>query len=139
MDHLSDERSPAKPPQTYSVGPEGIDEDIVSSQGMDVEQKSPRGVCLIGVIGLAPGQLGQEPGVHRAEVHLAGLDALPQQGLVLEQPGQFGPRKIGVDDETGAGPHLRFDAGPPEAFADGYGAFALPNHGLAQGFAVGVS
>src|SRR4051794_7658646 len=48
----------------------------------------------------ATGEVPHEPGVDRTEQHLAGLCALSQFIVTVEQPGDFGSREVGIGNEA---------------------------------------
>ena len=47
------------------------------------------------------GELPDEPGIDRPEGQFAMLRPLARTGYVIEQPSQFAPGKVGVDDQPG--------------------------------------
>ena len=102
---------------------------IVPLQGVDVKEHGPGGVGVVGHMGLAAGELPDQPGFHGAEEQLAPPGPLPDAGDVLQNPAQLGSGKVGVDDQAGfAAVGLRQALGL-EAVAVLAGAAALPDDG----------
>ncbi len=82
---------------------------------------------------LAAGQPPQQIAVHRAEQQLAAHCALARAGHMIEDPGDFGAGKIGIDDQAGLGRDRGLVAFALEFGADVGGAAVLPDDGAMHG------
>jgi hypothetical protein len=97
---------------------------------VNVEQQGARGVGHVGGVHAAAGQPPHQPGVDGAERQLAPAGLLACAGHVVEQPLQFGARKVGVDHQPGFGLHQRCQPVGTQAGAGGFGAAVLPDDGV---------
>ena len=107
---------------------------VIPRQGVDVEHHGAAGVGVIGHMGAAAGQLPDQPGLHRAKQQLPGLGPRPHAGHVVQDPFQLGGREVCVDDQARFLPER---LGQPFGFqlvAQGAGAAALPDDGMADRF-----
>ena len=103
---------------------------------VQVEQHGARGIAHIG--GMHPRatltacELPQQPTVHRAKRQIA----LPCQGArarhMVEQPFEFGARKIRVDHQPGFVPHQLLQAARAKFGAQCFSAPVLPHDGVVQ-------
>ena len=79
------------------------------------------------------GELEQQPAVDGAEGQLAALGALARAWHVVEQPGEFGRRKIRIEQQAGARGDLVFEPGGAQRLAGSGGAPVLPDDGGRDG------
>ena len=86
-------------------------------------------------MGLAAGQLPDQPGFHGAEQQLALLGLLPCALDVFQDPAQLGAGEVRVDDQAGLGAEGIGQALFLQAVAILTGAAALPDDGVVDGFA----
>src|SRR5581483_12156499 len=104
-----------------------------------VEQHRARGVGGVDDVARAAGEVPDEPAVDGTEGELAGLGAaLQASASVVEQPAQLRAGEVGVDDEARARAHLVREAAGPQLVAEGRGAPALPDDGIADRAAGGA-
>ena len=75
----------------------------------------------------AGGQIPDQPRVNRSEGEPAPLRVLPRPLNMIQSPAQLGGGEIRIQQETGAGPHLRFHAAPPQFIAERGRAAILPD------------
>ena len=106
---------------------------VIPAQFVDIKQHRARGVAH--VRHMASAQLEGEPAVDRAKGQLALFRARTHAGQVLQQPGQLGGGKIGVQFKPGALPDERGMAAGAQQVAGGRGAPVLPHDGRADGAA----
>ena len=88
-------------------------------------------------MGLAAGELPDQPGFHSAEQQFAPLCTLSCAGDIFQQPVQLGAGEVGVDHQTGLGPEGVGQALFLQAVAVLTGSAALPDNGMVNGFAGG--
>ena len=81
---------------------------------------------------LATGQLPEQPAIDGAERQLTRLGARPGAGDIIQQPGQFGGGKIGIQQQAGLVPHHVFMASIPQTLTCRGGAPVLPDNGLGK-------
>ena len=74
---------------------------VVPSPRVDVEQQRARGVGDVGGVDLAAGQPPQQEAVDGAEGEFAALGALARARDMIEQPGDLGAGEIGVEHQAG--------------------------------------
>jgi hypothetical protein len=94
---------------------------------MDVEQQRARCVADVGNVRAATGKVPDEPAVDGAERQLAALGARTGAVDVLEQPRDFGARKIGIDLQSAQLAHPVFDAAFAQVGAGLSGPSILPD------------
>ena len=68
---------------------------------MDVEEQRARGIGGVARMHFPAGETPQQVAIDGAEQKLAFFGARPRAGDVIENPGDLGAGKIGVDDEAG--------------------------------------
>jgi len=74
----------------------------------------------------AGGQMPDEPAIYRAEQQLAPLRLLLRAGDAVEQPANFGPGKIRVEQQARTGAECRFMPFGLQPLADGVRLPGLP-------------
>ena len=89
---------------------EKFEESGVPFAGAEVEQESARGVGDIGGVNFAAGELPEEPSVDGTEREFAAGGAAAGAGDVVEQPGKFRTRKIGIEQQAGFLAEERFES-----------------------------
>src|SRR5690554_6213763 len=83
----------------------------------------------------AAAQAPEQEAVHGAEAQLAPFGPLAGAGHLVEDPAQLAGREVGVDQQAGAGRHLRLMAGGLEPGTEIRGAPVLPDDGRMDGLA----
>ncbi len=83
------------------------------------------------------GELPHQPAIDRAEGQLAAFGALFRPGNRVEQPGQLGPGKVGVEDEPGPAAEQLLVAGGLQFRATPGRAPVLPDDGGCERTAAG--
>ena len=126
--------------RVHDIGQDGggdvqeFEQVLVPAFVMDVEDKSPRCVCIVGGMDFSHGELGDEPGIDGAECDLACARPGHQSGYVVKEPFYLGSGKVGVDDQPG----LLLEEGTVSSVlqfvADGGASPALPYDGVMNGF-----
>ena len=74
---------------------------LIPGEGMDIEQHGPGGVGVVRHMDLAPGELPDEPGLHRSKEQLSGTGLLPGARYMVQNPPQLGSGEIGVQHQAG--------------------------------------
>ena len=100
---------------------------VVEASLVNVEQAGARSVGRVGGVDAPAGEAPDQPGIDGAENQLAARRPLPRARDVIENPGDFRRRKIGIEPQPGAPPHQAFGAAGGERLADGGGAPVLPD------------
>ena len=103
--------------------------------GVDVEQQGARGVAHVGGVHRAAAQVPHEPGVDGAKQQLAALGLGAGVGHLVQNPLQFGARKVRVHQQTGFGLNGVGQALFAQGHAGRFGAAVLPNDGVVNGLA----
>ena len=103
---------------------------LVPLQRLEIHQLRARGVGRVGE--MAPGQIPGEPGIHRAEQHLAGLRLLARAGNGLEQPDELQAREISGERQAGLGAQPILAALRGEARDQRLGARVHPDDRVVQ-------
>jgi hypothetical protein len=116
---------------------EQAEQFVVPGAATDVEEQRARCVRGIGDMPAPAGEPPHQPAIDRAERQLAALGALSRSGNRVEQPGQLGPREVGVEQQPGALPEQRLVAGGLQFRATPGGAPVLPDDGGRQRAAAG--
>ena len=79
------------------------------------------------------GEFVQQPAVDGSERQLAALRACARAFDMIEQPGEFGCRKIRIEQQAGARGDLGFESRGAQGFAGCGGAPILPDDGGSHG------
>ena len=82
-----------------------------------------------------PGEVPDQPAVHRAKGQFASLGALARARRVVQQPGQLGARKVSVQHQAGLALNLRRVPLPAQLVTDARCAPVLPDNGGGHGLA----
>ena len=100
---------------------------VVPGARIDVEQQRPRGVGGVGDVNLAVGQAPEQKAVDRAEGQVAAFRFSARAGNIVENPGDFGRREIGIEQQAGALGHERLTSALLEFGAKRRRAAVLPD------------
>ena len=100
---------------------------------MHIEEHGARGVADVGGMHCAMRELPDQPAVHRAKGQLAVVSLLACAGDVVQQPFEFGSRKIGIDQQAGFGLDGFGQATLAQLGAYRLGAAVLPDDGMVDG------
>ena len=106
---------------------------FVPLEGTDVEQHGSGGVGVVRHMDSAPGELPDEPGLHRSKQQFPFFRPLPGAGHIFQNPAQLGAGKIGVDDKAGLFPKAFRQPLCLQLVTVFTGAAALPDDGPADG------
>ena len=112
---------------------QGLQQLGVPLVGANVEQHGARGVAHVGGMNRAAGQAPDQPGVDRAKRQFAVLRQLPRPGDVVQNPLEFGARKIGIHQQAGFGLYHIGQAALAQVGAGRFGAAVLPHDGVVDG------
>ena len=86
-------------------------------------------------MGLAAGEIPDQPGIHRTGAQLAPLRLLPHAGNIVQQPADLGAGEVGIDEQARLFCHQLFQTLGLQPVADGCRAAALPDDGVIHRFA----
>ena len=102
---------------------------LIPAPAVNVKEHGPAAVGVVRGMDLSPGEIPQQPAVHRTAEQLSPLRPPPGAGGVLQQPPVFGAGEIGVRQQPGPGPNgLRIPL-LPQLGAERRGPPALPDNG----------
>ena len=104
----------------------------VPVQGVDIEYHGAACVGAVRHMGLAAGEVPDEPGFHGAEQQLSPLRLLRRSGHVFQDPPELGAGEIGVDQKAGALLHQGSQSPGGQLVAVVRCAAALPDDGVAH-------
>ena len=108
---------------------------VIPLVAVDVEQHGAGRVADIGGMHRAAGQLPHQPAVHRAKRQFTACRHVAGTRHVVQNPLQFGGRKIGINQEPGFLLHQGRCARFAQSQALGLGTPVLPNDGVVNGLA----
>ena len=99
---------------------------------MDVKQHRPGRVGAIRHMGGTSGEVPDQPAVHRAAAKLPLLCPLPGTRDIVQQPLELGTGEIGINQQPRFLLYSLYPAISLQLIADGSGAAALPDDGVAH-------
>ena len=112
-----------------------LEQLVVPLVAVDVEQHGAGRVADIGGMHRAAGELPHQPAVHRAKGQFTACRHVAGTRHVVQNPLQFGGRKIGINQEPGFLLHQGRCTRFAQTQALGLGASVLPNNGVVNGLA----
>ena len=113
---------------------ENLQQLLVPTASLDVVEHGARGVADVGDVARAIGQLPDQPRINRPEGELALLLQSAGAFDVVQDPLNFGPGEIGVDDQPRLAANERRVLFLLQPIASRGGASILPDDGVANGF-----
>ncbi len=113
--------------------PQDPQQFVVPIQGVDIVEQRAAGVAVVGRVDTAAGQAPEQPGIDRAEEHLAPLGAAAEAVVGVQQVRDLGAGEVGVDHQARLGPKGLFQALGLQTIADAGTDAALPDDGRGDG------
>ena len=110
-------------------GPQDL---LIPAELLRVQQHGAGSIGNVGDVGLAPGELPDEPALHGAEEDLPILGPAAQGRVPVQEPFQLGAGEIGVDDKARLFPDIGPQARLFQILADVRRPAALPADGVAD-------
>ena len=107
-----------------------LQELVIPVARMDVVEHRPGGVGAVGDVPGTPGEVPDQPGVDRPEGEPSFLRHPPGARYIIEDPGDLGPREVGIRNKSRLLPDERSQPLRFQAVAGGGGAAVLPDDGV---------